>query len=184
MRSRQATGMIVVVITGPIASGKSTLGRALAVELTERGSDSAVVDLDLVYEMLDPCRGAKTDQARWSDARRLAGKIAAGLGQRRSAVVVEGEFGTDAQRAEFCDELPHEWRASFVTLTVDFDEAWRRAMADPTRGASKDKDFLAAHYRALGNVRPDERDLVLDTGDVSVSLAAQSVADWLLLASP
>ena len=182
-RNRQATGMIVVVITGSIATGKSTLGRALAVELNERGSDSAVVDLDLVYEMLDPGRGAKTDEAHWSDARRLAGKIAAGLGERRSAVVVEGEFGTDVQRAEFCDELPHEWRASFVTLTVDFDEAWRRAMADPTRGISKDKDFLAAHYRALGDVRPDDGDFVLDTGDVSVSLAARSVADWLLLAS-
>ena len=74
LRNRQASGMIVVVITGPIASGKSTLGRALAVELTERGSDSGVVDLDLVYEMLDPSRGAKTDEARWSDARRLAGR--------------------------------------------------------------------------------------------------------------
>ena len=176
-------GMIVVVITGPIASGKSTLGRALAVELAERGSDSAVVDLDLVYEMLDPSRGAKTDEAHWSDARRLAGKIAAGLEQRRSAVVVEGEFGTDVQRAEFCDELPLEWRASFVTLTVDFDEAWRRATADPTRGTSRNKHFLAAHYRALGNVRPDDRDLLLDTGDVSVAFAARSVADWLLLAS-
>ena len=43
--------MIVVVITGPIASGKSTLGRAVAVELADRGTDSAVVDLDLVYEI-------------------------------------------------------------------------------------------------------------------------------------
>ena len=111
--------------------------------------------------------------------RRLAGKI----GGRRSAVVVEGEFGTDAQPADFCDELPHEWRASFVTLTVDFDEAWRRAVADPTRGISKDKDFLAAHYRALGNARRGDEDLVLDTGDVSFSVAARSVADWLLCAS-
>ena len=175
--------MIVAVITGPIASGKSTLGRAVAVELADRGSDSAVVDLDLVYEMLDSSRGPKTEEARWRDARRLAGKIAAGLGGLRSAVVVEGEFGTELQRADFCAELPHEWRASFVTLTVDFDEAWRRAMADPTRGISKDKDFLAAHYGALDNATHHDGDLVLDTGAVSVSLAARSVADWLLRAS-
>jgi gluconate kinase len=172
--------MFVVVITGPIASGKSTLSRAVAVELAGRGSDSAVVDLDLVYEMLDPGRGPKTDETRWRDARRLAGRIASGLSGRRSAVVVEGEFATDAQRADFCDELPHEWHASFVTLTVNFDEARRRAMADSTRGISKDKDFLAAHYRALGNASPDERDLVLDTEHISVSMAARSVADWLL----
>jgi gluconate kinase len=172
--------MIVVVITGPIASGKSTLGRAVAVELADRGRDSAVVDLDLVYEMLDPSGGPKTDGSRWRDARRLAGKIAAGLGEQRSAVVVEGEFATDGQRVDFCDELPHDWRVSFVTLTVDFDEAWRRAMADPMRGASKDKNFLAAHYRALDDAKVGDRDLVLDTGDVSVSVAAHSVTDWLL----
>jgi len=171
--------MIVLVITGPIASGKSTLGRAVAVELADRGFDAAVVDLDLVYEMLDPSRGPKTDEARWREARRLAGKIAAGLRGQRSAVVIEGEFATEEQRADFRAELPHEWRASFVTLTVDFDEAWRRAIADPTRGGSKDKDFLAAHYRALGNASPDDSDLLLDTGDVSVSVAARSVADWL-----
>jgi hypothetical protein len=175
--------VIVVAITGPIASGKSTLGRAVAVELAGRGRDSAVVDLDLVYEMLDPGRGPKSNEARWKEARRLAGQIAAGLEGRRSAFVVEGEFGTDVQRADFCDQLPHEWRASFVTLTVDFDEAWRRATADPTRGISKDKGFLAAHYRAVGNASAVDGDLILDTGDLSVSLAARSVVDWLLRAS-
>ena len=167
-------------MTGPIASGKSTLGRAVAVELDHRGHDSAVVDLDLVYEMLDPSRGPKTDEVRWREARRLAGKIASGLRVRRSAVVVEGEFTTDEQRVDFCSELPQELRASFVTLTVDFDEAWLRAIADPTRGMSKDKDFLEAHYRAFGHARMYDGDLVLDTGDVSVSAAARSVADWLL----
>lgn len=80
--------MIVVVITGPIASGKSTVGRAVAVELADRGFVSAVIDLDLVYEMLDPSRGAKTDDVRWRDARRLAGRIARELGEQRSGVVV------------------------------------------------------------------------------------------------
>jgi gluconate kinase len=172
--------MIVVAITGPIASGKSTLGRAVAVELADRGRDSAVVDLDLVYEMLDPRRGPKTDEARWRDARKLAGKIAAGLGTRRSAVVVEGELANDEQRADFCEELPNEWRTSFVSLIVDFDEAWRRAQADPTRGDSRDRAFLAAHYGALDNARRDHEDLVIDTGTVSVSVAACLVADWVV----
>lgn len=172
--------MLVVVITGPIASGKSTLGRAVAVELAGRGFDSAVIDLDLVYEMLDPSPRPKTDEARWREARRLAAKIAAGLSGRRAAVVVEGEFATAEQRIELSDELPHDWRACFVSLTVDFDHAWERVMADPTRGVSKNRDFLAAHYRALGNARPDDRDLVLDTGEISISTAARSVADWLL----
>ena len=175
--------MIVVVITGPIASGKSTLGRAVAVELASRELDSAVIDLDLVYEMLDPGLGPKIDDDRWKDARRLSGKIATGLSGRRSAVVVEGEFATEEQRHDFCDELPREWHASFVTLTLDVDEAWRRAMADPMRGISKDKDFLVAHYRALGSATSTDEHLVLDTGHISVATAARSVADWVLAAS-
>ncbi len=171
--------MIVVVITGPIASGKSTLARAVAVELADRGTDSAVIELDLIYEMLDPSRRPKTDEAVWREARQLAGTIAAELGGQRSAVIVEGEFATDGQRADLRNELLPMWQTSFVTLTVEFDVAWRRAVADPTRGISKDKDFLAAHYRALGNAQQAD-DLVLDTGNVSVSLAARSVADWLL----
>lgn len=171
--------MIVVVITGPIASGKSTLARAVAVELADRGTDSAAIELDLIYEMLDPSRRPKTDEAVWRETRRLAGTIAEGLGGQRSVVIVEGEFATDGQRADLRDKLPPTWQASFVTLTVEFDVAWRRAMADPTRGISKDKDFLAAHYRALANAQQAD-DLVLDTGNVSVSLAARSVAEWLL----
>jgi predicted kinase len=179
----QATRVIVVVITGPIASGKSTLGRAVAVELAARGFASAVIDLDLVYEILDPSRGPKDDEARWREARRLAGTIAARLERDRSAVVVEGEFATEVQRSDLCAELPHDWSASFVTLTVDFDEALRRAMVDPTRGISKDRDFLAAHYRAMADTRETNGDFVLDTGGVSVSLAARSIVDWLLPAS-
>ena len=175
--------MIVVVITGPIASGKSTLGRAVAIQLSDRGLGSAVVDLDLVYEMLDPRRDPKTDASRWTEARRLAGKIAAGLLTQRPAVVVEGEFETEVQRADFCNELPSGVRASFVTLTLNCDEAWRRAMLDPTRGISTDREFLAAHYRARGHATPGDGDLVLDTGDVSVAVAARSVADWVLHAS-
>jgi len=61
-------------------------------------------------------------------------------------------------------------------MTLD---GWR----DPLRGISKDKDFLAEHYRAFGSATRDDRDLVLDTRTFSVSLAARSVADWLLRGS-
>jgi len=43
----------------------------------------------------------------------------------------------------------------------------------------KDKDFLAAHYRALGDETPDDGDLVLRGRGCLVSLAARSVADWV-----
>ena len=42
---------MVIVICGPIASGKSTVARALAQLLERQGFGVATIDLDLVYEM-------------------------------------------------------------------------------------------------------------------------------------
>ena len=51
----QDDGMLIAVIGGPIASGKSSLGRATAARLqTVCGAEVGVIDLDLIYEMLDP----------------------------------------------------------------------------------------------------------------------------------
>jgi hypothetical protein len=51
---------LVVLISGPIASGKSALGRGVAGRQDEiAGSCCAVIDLDLVYGRRDGClRGA------------------------------------------------------------------------------------------------------------------------------
>jgi len=43
---------MLVLINGPIASGKSTIARALASELEARGRRTAVIDLDLLYDMI------------------------------------------------------------------------------------------------------------------------------------
>ena len=126
----------------------------MAVELSGRGFDSAIVDVDLVYEILDPPLEPKTDASKWSEARRLAAQITSDLVGSRSAVVIEGEFATESQRAEFEDALPNDLDAGFVTLALDVDEAWRRASTDLTRGISRDRDFLVAHYEAWSEMPP------------------------------
>lgn len=42
----------LVIIVGPIASGKSTVANGVATELRESGEAVAVVDLDDVVEMI------------------------------------------------------------------------------------------------------------------------------------
>ena len=150
--------MIVVVITGPIASGKSHAGSCGG--RRARGPWNRLRRDRAGPHLRDARPESATEDRRslWREARRLAGHDRRGLGRRSGRlVIVEGEFATDGQRADLRDELPTTWRASFVTLTVEFDVAWRRAMADPTRGISKDKDFLAAHYRALANAQQARR---------------------------
>src|SRR4051812_39881233 len=97
--------MLVVVIGGPIASGKSTLSRAVATRLQERhGVEGAVIDLDLVYEMLDPQGRPKADPATWSAARRVAGRLASALLAEGRAAVVEGDFTRERALIEFASE--------------------------------------------------------------------------------
>ena len=99
--------MLVVVISGPIASGKSALGRAVAAQLEEAEEvATAVIDLDLVYETLDPRRRTKDNADLWAEARRVAGRLTTALLAENRCVVAEGEFASDQALDEFVGELP------------------------------------------------------------------------------
>ena len=153
---------VVLVICGPIASGKSTLARAVARLAGGRGLVSAAVDLDLVYEMLEHRGGAKDDAAIWSRARRITATLAAVLlADGVDVVVAEGDFHESADRVLFPD-------ATFVTLTVPFETALARARSDPSRGLSQDADFLGRHYASIA----PPSGTVIDTSEVGIDDAA------------
>ena len=171
---------MLIVIGGPIASGKSTAARALAQEFERRGLTAAAVDLDVVYDMLEP-NGAPKDQAlKWFRARRVAAALAdALLAEGIAVVIVEGDFLAPSERAEFVDALRSHAVVSFVTLRVSFDLALERVRRDPTRGISRDPAFLRRHYEATDEAvrnRPPT-DLTLDTGLISIEEAARSIAE-------
>jgi len=171
---------VVLVVTGPIASGKSTLARAIACELRARGTKAAAVELDLIYEMLDHARAPKTDVATWAQARRMAARLTTALLAEGVAVVVEGEFLTAAERAEFTDALTPEVEPRFITLSLSYELAMQRASSDPTRGLSRDPVFLRRHYEETAQTvrEAPPTDLALDTGAMGVADSARVTADW------
>ena len=174
----------VVVVSGPIASGKSTFARALSARLEETcGAGVAVVDLDLVYEMLDPARRRKDNAHLWSLARRISGRLAAALLAEGRCVVVEGDLATDVALGEFEDELPDEVTVRLVMLEVDFENALARAREDPSRGLSRDKRFLASHYDEFKGEWKGRQALRLHTGTATVVEAAVAALEWLAPAS-
>ena len=169
---------MVIVITGPIASGKSTVARELARELEGTGVRVAVIDLDLVHDGL-AATGAAGAAATWTLARRAAAseanaRIDAGL----VVVVAEGSFNAPSARAEFADGLRGGVVPRFVTLRVSFDEALRRAQADPTRGRSRDPDFLRPYFKSIERVLEavPETDVVIDTERTPAASAALAIA--------
>ena len=177
--------MLVVVVSGPVASGKSTLSRAVAARLGETaGAAGAVIDLDLVYEMLDPQGRPKDDAVLWSAARRVAGRLASALLAEGRPVVAEGDFFGERALAEFVTELPSGVEPRLVLLGLDFPTAFARASADPTRGLSKDPSFLARNYREFAPGWDGRDVLHLHTGQMSVDEAASAVLIRLATAPP
>jgi hypothetical protein len=174
--------VFVVVISGPIASGKSTLSRAVARRLQELdGVEGAAIDLDLVYEMLDPQQRPKADSVIWSAARRVAGRLAAAFLIEGRPVVAEGDFADEGALDEFVAGLPAGVHPRLVLLEVEFTKALERASADPTRGVSRDRTFLSRHYREFVSAWDDAEVLHLDTGQATVDESADTVMEWLAL---
>ena len=172
---------MVVVITGPIASGKSTVARKLARELERAHVRVAVIDLDLVHEMVGS-DGLKSDDASWALARHAAATLAITFLEEGVAVVVaEGSFNTPADREAFARHLGPSVRPAYVTLRVSFEEALRRAQMDPTRGLSRDPAFLGSYFAASADVLATvpATDLVIDTEWVPATAAAVEIASLI-----
>lgn len=169
---------MLIVICGPIASGKSTVARAVARLF---GAEAAVIDLDLLYEMLEHDGAPKADPALWRRARRVAAALTDGLLQDGAGVVVvEGDFLTAEQRAEFVTALGAAVVPMFVTVRVPVGVALQRVEQDPLRGLSRDPGFLHRHYEELeADVRNrPATDLVVDTSAVTIEEAARTIAAW------
>jgi chloramphenicol 3-O-phosphotransferase len=173
---------VIVAICGPIASGKSTVARAVARLFEERGVTAAAIDLDLVYEMLEHPSAVKADPATWRRARIAAAAMTdALLDDGVGVVVVEGDLLTEEERTEFTTALRSPVAPVFVTLHAPVDVALRRVEEDPTRGLSRDPAFLRHHYEELDDAvrtRPST-DLVIDTSSVCVDEAARTIAVWV-----
>jgi plasmid stabilization system protein ParE len=141
-----------------------------------------VIDLDLVYEMLDARRGPKDDERLWAEARRVAGALASALLRAGRAVVAEGgDFSSEKELAEFERQLPEHTAVRLVLLDVGFDTALQRARADESRGVSKDRALLAAHYADFNPTWAGRNVLQLDTETASLAETARTVVEWLML---
>jgi len=155
----------LIVLSGPIASGKSSAAEALAASFRATGRSAAAVDLDLLYKMIDA--GQPMDNpSSWRQARRAAAALAdefvlAGM----DVVIVEGTFWTRAERDEFANHLATDIRPHFVTLRVSLPEALRRVEVDNTRRSSRDPAVLRSGHGAFAATvgALDAAELVVDT---------------------
>jgi len=171
----------LVVITGPVGGGKSTVALALAEHLRRTGRTAAVIDLDLVYCMARQGDDYGEDYT-WATARRGAAALAdAFFADGLDAVVIEGEFFTPDEFATLREALatPAGW--TFVTLEASYEQALVRVAGDPTRGMSRDADFLRRLHEQFQRALPYLRasSLVVDADSRTPDELAKEISSAL-----
>lgn len=164
----------LVLIIGPIASGKSTLANTVADKLRSSGEAVAVVGLDSVAEMALPTL------ADWTWAHEVHGQlVGAWLEKPIPTVIAEGP-----ETPEEIEQIMRHVRSDVSVLKVliktRYETALARAVQDPTRGLSKDPEFLRRMYRRFEQTRPDiSHDVQFDTEELSSDDIAMRVIEGL-----
>ncbi|MBZ2198826.1 AAA family ATPase [Occultella gossypii] len=161
---------VLVLISGPIAAGKSTLARAVTERLRERGRSVALVDLDTVAEMALPTL------PDWEWAHEIHARLVGHWVRVPLDVVVDEGTSSRAEVAQVLGGVPEQTVVVRVVLVADVQRSWERAQGDPTRGVSKDRDFLERVYRHFEGELPGlERDLLLDVESTSLEESVASI---------
>jgi hypothetical protein len=138
----------LVMISGPIAAGKSTLAIELVRLLRTNGSSVALTDLDTVAEMALPTLPG------WTCAHRIHAQLVGAWLATDVDVVVDEGTSTTEEVQQVLAEVPAGITVFHVVLTANYDRSLARARADPGRGLSKDPDFLRAAHLSYAQHLP------------------------------
>jgi thymidylate kinase len=176
---------LLIVLTGPVGGGKSTVASALAERFREIGHPAAVIDLDVVYCMARQSDGFDNEDI-WSAARRGTAALAdVFFDNGMSVVVVEGGFFTLSELDGLRNHVTSGSCLRFVTLDVSSKETLRRAQSDPSsdRTVSRSVEVQQRLYAQFAQARPflQANSLMIDANILSPIDLAQSIVHSILL---
>lgn len=139
----------LVVISGPIASGKSTLAAELVRLLRADGFSVALTDLDTVAEMALPTL------PDWTWAHRIHAQVVGAWVATDIDIVIDEGTSSSEEVQQVLAQVPPDVEVFHVVLTADYDHSLARAQADPGRGVSKGPDFLRAAHASFARHLPE-----------------------------
>jgi predicted kinase len=171
---------MLVVIVGPIASGKSTLAAALGAELRRSGRLVAVLDLDDVVATI----GGFADLApeRFADAQVVFGRMVGAWLLRGADVIAHGPFLSSEEDDALLHALPDGVRPRRVLLTTTLAVALERVGADPDRLLASYPEVLEATYDRFDELLPSmaPSEWTFDTAEVDVGQIVTQLGEALL----
>jgi hypothetical protein len=173
--------MKLVVITGPIASGKTSVGQALAAIARERGFRAAAIDLDVIVEMLVGADWPSVRSNHWYTAHELAAASADRLGALGfDLLTIAGPFFNQALRDHIAACLQTEADISWGMLRVSLDESVVRCAGEPWRILTSDPAFVTRLYATIDFDNLPPFDFDVDTNGMTLHEVVQLVAAEVL----
>jgi hypothetical protein len=171
----------LVVITGPIASDKTTVAREVAAEARRRGHTAAAVDLDHLVGMLIGYGWPRIMPDDWLIARELAAGIAETLFLHEvETVIISGPFFDDDSRAHLLRGFAIAPPTLYVMLRVSLAESQRRAALDPARESAQDLGQMERLYARIDCESLPTSHVDLDTDGLPLSAVIDAVAEQVL----
>jgi hypothetical protein len=142
----------LVVIVGPIASGKSTVADALGRRFREASRTVAVLDLD---DVVDTIGGyADLTPAGFRQSQLIYGQLVGAWLRQSVDVIAHGPFLEPQEDAALLHAVPQGTNVRRVRLLATYETAVERVAGDPTRALSKDPAVLRHSYDRVESLLP------------------------------
>ena len=171
---------MLVVIIGPIASGKSTTAAALGDRFRAAGRAVAVLDLDDIVATIGGFRDLTPD--RFRQAQIVHGELVGAWLRQGVDVIAHGPFFQAHEQAALLHAVPDGIEPRRVQLLATYEVALERVANDPMRDLSKDPDVLRGAYDHVQSLLPSTTpcEWTFDTTVVSVQEVVDALSRALL----
>ena len=170
----------LILIGGPIASGKTVAARGLAARLRSLGQDVAAIDMD---EMIAIVAGEDWSLITASDrqkACRLTSRVVQGLfDEGVGTVAIAGSTLSPYEWNEVATHLAPAPTVTRVLLRVSVEESIRRAQIDPARTSTPEPGYVEKLAAAIDWARVPTPDIDLQTDAMTIDEVLASISSVL-----
>jgi shikimate kinase len=167
----------LVLISGPVASGKTTTAWMLAKAARELSLQAASIDMDEMVEMIAGSDWSLiTEEDRRRACRATSGLVDQLLDSGVVFIAIAGSTLSQYEWDEVLQSLNRRPRVFLVLLHVSLEEASRRTKDDPDRIKTKDRSYLTQLDARTNWKAIRQHDVELETDGIKADEVSARIA--------